>query len=360
MCGEEILAVAKKCKHCGEYLDGRNGVPASSELPRPAPGNSLGIIILSLPIASAALMWFWISGMNLLQNPSYTLDGILIVTILLTAGSISTEASHLGMGKPRGGKETTGPIGWFLCTLLMWIIAYPGYLFWRSKYGVKNYVIGGIASALVFLSVAGLLTYAIERQRSVASHGIPSVKATQLGSPTATQNATPPSAKLETFIAEARRFISALETGVRPHELTGVTPHELNQLVVELRASSEEANNDIADNRVKNCIKDLVQVIEDTNAMFGYASTHKSWNEATFPAEEDRVAFSYSENLAGWEAPPGRWRTNPRSLLARYGFSEQEYWIADGELQWVANPMPRLYAVLTQRFNRLESVASGK
>ena len=24
MCGEEILAVAKKCKHCGEYLDDSN------------------------------------------------------------------------------------------------------------------------------------------------------------------------------------------------------------------------------------------------------------------------------------------------------------------------------------------------
>lgn len=301
-------------------------------------------------------MWFWISSMNLLQNPGSTLNGIVVVTILLSAGLISTEASQLGMGKPRDGKKTTGPIGWFLCTLLMWIIAYPGYLFWRGKYGVKNYMIGGIASALVFLSVAGLLAYAIERQRE----GTPSVGATQPGFAPAVQTTAPveaspiqPSAKMETFIAKARRFISALETGA--------TQDELNQMVVELRASGEEAINDIADNGVKNDIEDFVQVIEDTNAMFSYASTHKSLGEASdSPADKSTVSFSYSENVAGWEAPPGRWGTEPGLLLTRYGFPKQEYWIANGELQWVVNPMPRLYAVLTRSFSTLESDARGK
>lgn len=31
MCGEEILSVAKKCKHCGEYLDSTSKKPASKK-----------------------------------------------------------------------------------------------------------------------------------------------------------------------------------------------------------------------------------------------------------------------------------------------------------------------------------------
>jgi len=134
------------------------------------PSDSLGIVIMLLPIASAALMWFWISGMNLLQNPSSTLNGIAIVTILATAALIAVEASQLGIGQPIHGKRTTGPVGWFICTLLIWIIAYPSYLFYRSKFGVKNYVVGGIASALIFLFVAGGMSYAIEQQKAEVRH----------------------------------------------------------------------------------------------------------------------------------------------------------------------------------------------
>jgi len=130
------------------------------------PSDSLGVVIMLLPIASAALMWFWISGMNLLQNPSSTLNGIAIVTVLATAALIAVEASQLGIGQPIRGKRTTGPVGWFICTLMIWIIAYPSYLFYRSKFGVKNYVVGGIASALIFLGVAGGLSYAIEQRKS--------------------------------------------------------------------------------------------------------------------------------------------------------------------------------------------------
>jgi predicted RNA-binding Zn-ribbon protein involved in translation (DUF1610 family) len=163
MCGEQILATAKKCKHCGEYLDASLRATAK---PTKEPPDALGVVIMLLPLASAALMWFWISSMNLLQNPSSTLAGIAIVTVIVTAALMAVEASRLGMGGKRDGKATTGPAGWFLCGLGIWIIAFPAYLYWRSKFGVKNYVVGGLVSALIFYAVAFGLAFAIEQQKS--------------------------------------------------------------------------------------------------------------------------------------------------------------------------------------------------
>jgi len=163
MCGEQILPTAKKCKHCGEILDASLRAAAK---PKPETSDALGIVIMLLPLAAAALMWFWISSMNLLQNPSSTLAGIVIVTILITSALMAVEASQLGMGGKRDGKATTGPAGWFLCGLLLWIVALPAYLYSRSKFGVKNYVVGGLVSALVFCGVAYGLSSAIEQQKS--------------------------------------------------------------------------------------------------------------------------------------------------------------------------------------------------
>ncbi|MBI3798193.1 MAG: DUF4339 domain-containing protein [Deltaproteobacteria bacterium] len=138
---------------------------------RPAQSDALGVIIMLLPLASAALMWFWISSMNLLQNPSSTLAGIVIVTVIATSALMAVEASQLGMGEKRGGKATTGPVGWFLCGLLLWIVAFPAYLYSRSKFSVKNYLVGGLVSALVFVGVALVLQSTIEQQKaSVRRH----------------------------------------------------------------------------------------------------------------------------------------------------------------------------------------------
>ena len=360
MCGEKILVVAKKCKHCGEYLDGRKAVSASSQAPNSVPSNSLGIIILLLPVASAALMWFWISSMNLLQNPTSTLDGILIVTILLTAGLISTEASQLGMGKPLGGKKTTGPIGWFLCTLLLWIVAYPGYLFWRSKYGLKNYIVGGIASALVFLSVAAMLTYAIERQRSEALRGIPSFTSAQPTAavavtpitPTAAAEATPtpPSAKLEAFIREARRLASAMETGLNAEDFRAMT--------VELKAEGEEAMDEITDETTKADISDFLTACDDTNAVFQFLATHPAEENDQYGSVVVHVGSpGHQDDVIG-----GGWDTDAAKLKAHYGLDDlaPEILVMNGRVRVFSKPLPLLFAYIAKDFGKIEKDARGK
>jgi hypothetical protein len=163
MCGEEILIAAKKCKHCGELLDATTRAAAN---PTKEPSDAIGMVIMLLPVASAALMWFWISSMNLLQSPGSTLMGITIVTVLATSTLMAVEASKLGMSSKRGGFLSMGPAGWFICGIGFWIVAFPAYLYYRSKFGVKNYIFGGLASAFVFLGVAVALNVAIELPKS--------------------------------------------------------------------------------------------------------------------------------------------------------------------------------------------------
>ena len=120
------------------------------------PRETLGIFILLLPLISAMLMFYWVGSMNMFQNPGSTLSMLGIGTVIATGILIGIEASQLGIGidsdKDKKGRKKVGPIGWVVFTLLVWIIAFPAYLGYRSHYGAKNMLVGGIAVALIFLA----------------------------------------------------------------------------------------------------------------------------------------------------------------------------------------------------------------
>lgn len=158
-CGEQILAVAIKCKHCGSDLTGAPSAPANAR-----PSEALGVVMLILPIFGVALVWFWVAGMTLLQGPGSALTIVLCIVILGTATLAAVEASQLGMGtRPDAkGKTGSGPIAWFFATTLLWIICYPMYLFQRSRYGMRNLVAGGAATALLFAGSVYMIESAIQ------------------------------------------------------------------------------------------------------------------------------------------------------------------------------------------------------
>ncbi len=157
-CGEKILAVAIKCKHCGSDLQAQAGSAAKK------PGEALGILMLVLPLVGVALIWLWIANMNLLQGPRTALGVVLGLVVLGTAALAAVEASQLGMGsRPDSkGKQGSGPITWFFGTVLLWIICFPLYLFQRSRYGATNLLIGGVGTALLFGGSAYLIESAIQ------------------------------------------------------------------------------------------------------------------------------------------------------------------------------------------------------
>jgi hypothetical protein len=65
---------------------------------------------------------------------------ILTVTVafMLLSSSVWVlgDASSLGVRKGclNGGFFDIGPVGWFISTLLLWCVAFPGYLVTRPKY----------------------------------------------------------------------------------------------------------------------------------------------------------------------------------------------------------------------------------
>lgn len=131
-------------------------------------GNGLGYAVLLLPLAATALVWLWVARMNLLQDPAGTLAVVSVGTVGLCALLIAVEASQLQMGKALNskGKKDSGPVAWFIATLLLFVIAHPWYLSTRGKYGRKSLVIGGILSAAVFSGSVLLLGAAIENRKT--------------------------------------------------------------------------------------------------------------------------------------------------------------------------------------------------
>ncbi|MDO8329959.1 MAG: hypothetical protein Q7T36_05755 [Fluviicoccus sp.] len=85
-CGERILAVALKCKHCGSDL-GRNAGSNRKQYEQAG----FGALLLGLPVAAAALSWAWIGYMSLIQNPAQPLAVLTLVTVLATSAMMAWE-----------------------------------------------------------------------------------------------------------------------------------------------------------------------------------------------------------------------------------------------------------------------------
>lgn len=161
LCGESILAVAKKCKHCGSVIDGSGEKVAASD----KPAANYELVLLAIPVISTMLIWFWVSGMNLLQSPSDTMNLIMIFIVLGTAIAAAMEASKVGMSGDKV-KGTYGPVGWFFLFILLWVVSYPYYLFKRKHYGLPNRLALGILVMFIYLGSHLAMSATIEAKKA--------------------------------------------------------------------------------------------------------------------------------------------------------------------------------------------------
>lgn len=161
MCGEEILAVAKKCKHCNSDLAASHPGASDSDKAVADYGNAL----LAIPVVAILLIWFWVSGMSLLQSPGGSLTLIALVTLLGTAGVAAMEASKIGMLRDKE-KGTHKPVTWFFLITCIWIVGYPAYLLKRKHYGLKSRFVPGLVIALIFVASWSVMDGAIESKKA--------------------------------------------------------------------------------------------------------------------------------------------------------------------------------------------------
>lgn len=159
-CGETILAVAMLCKHCGSFLTADSRPQA---FPDSQP-DTLGWILLAVPLMATMLVWFWVGSRNLFQSPASSLGLIMAATIVGTALLAAVDARQLGMGSERDlttkGKRREGPVLWFFSLFLLWVIAYPLYLHRRRLYSKRSMVVGGVVLASFLIARVVLMAAA--------------------------------------------------------------------------------------------------------------------------------------------------------------------------------------------------------
>jgi predicted RNA-binding Zn-ribbon protein involved in translation (DUF1610 family) len=170
-CGEEILAIAIKCKHCGSEL-----APASTP---PKVIADYGLFLLVVPVVFSMLIYIWVGSMNLLQSPESTLFGLLVANETITALIAAMEASKLGMGSGVVKKDDHSPVYWFFMIVLLWPIAYPWYLKRRASYGLQNRLTAGVLIVLLFLGSFVFMDTAITQQKAAIQDKIEQLERNQ-------------------------------------------------------------------------------------------------------------------------------------------------------------------------------------
>ena len=149
-CADKINVDAIKCKHCGSDL-----VENKSAKMNKNTGELFGVLLLICPLLAIFLLWF-------IPLPFFHII-IIMSAIITTAILAAVEASQLNFGTTPSGKKETGPIGFFLGMLLLWVISYPFYFYKRSKKGKKNFVFGSILVTVVFVFSIGASGYSFDR-----------------------------------------------------------------------------------------------------------------------------------------------------------------------------------------------------
>ncbi len=136
---------------------GPDNNPASTPRKKPNPQDeTLAMIALLAPMAASALIWFWVGKMNLLHNPSASLNLVGYGTVIAIGILVGIEASRLGIGgvtdiDRRGRRRRNGPVNWAAFTMLLFIAGFPTYMAIRARYGVRNHCAVSILSMLFFL-----------------------------------------------------------------------------------------------------------------------------------------------------------------------------------------------------------------
>lgn len=114
-CGQDIPTAATACPKCGRPVRPEENASAGIH-----GSETLGWLILAVPILATLLTWTWISGSHHSKFDFLIVEWAVIVC---TAVLALVEARKVGMGAPTdlrsNGKRREGPTLWFFAVLLL-------------------------------------------------------------------------------------------------------------------------------------------------------------------------------------------------------------------------------------------------
>jgi len=173
-CKKPVSSNAAACPHCGCPVNPQANKPGAiggsitpfadedeeESIPE-EPVADYATLLLGIPVAAIMLVIFWVGNMSLIQSPVSTLQLILISTVLATASFSALECSK--NGSPDDIKEGMfSPTGWFFVIVLLWIVAFPIYLYKRSHYGLRNFAFTGTFLVFLFVICWGFMYSVVE------------------------------------------------------------------------------------------------------------------------------------------------------------------------------------------------------
>lgn len=160
-CAEPIKTQAVLCRHCGSGLNSSAKQGKSSWT-----GPNIGLHLL--PWGGVVLLYAWVSNTPLIfANRNFSL--VIALVVLGSAVLMAMDAANLAMGSrpnPKTGKTEEGPIHWLIAALLLWLAAYPIYMFRRARYSFANQPWACLAGATLFLVLSLRIGLAIDAAHS--------------------------------------------------------------------------------------------------------------------------------------------------------------------------------------------------
>lgn len=167
-CAEEILAAAIKCKHCKEFIDEAKKVITQPDKPKPVYGEDMNASATNGPNPSEV-----VNNELVLKSNLDTILPVLFIVALLTVFlgtptfivlsvfssiwvAIDTKAIGIKKGQLKGFLNVN-PIEWVICTLLLWMIAFPCYLLKRHELQKLNNAKGISTNLTIGISIAGVI-----------------------------------------------------------------------------------------------------------------------------------------------------------------------------------------------------------
>jgi|GEM_PF-2626656 len=163
-CSERYTATARFCSHCGaDNLGSENEAVEDVTL---TANMHYDLFLLGIPVATTLATWLWVANQNLAEAPLHSLLLVLLLNVLGTAVAACLEARVFS--SRRHGSYHFDPPVWFALIALLWVFAYPLYLYRRKGYGASNLLAAGVMLTILFTASTGFVGYRIDQRQQVA------------------------------------------------------------------------------------------------------------------------------------------------------------------------------------------------